>query len=910
MTSPTPENLPAPKKLTPMLKQYLAVKNRHADKILLFRMGDFYEIFFADAEIAARVLKITLTSRNKKSDDAVPMCGFPHHAAENYIATLVRAGHKVVVCDQVEDPRQAKGLVRREVTRIVTPGVNPEGDETEADRDNFLAAVTTGKKNLFGLALLDAGTGKFRVTETPGLEALLDEIGRSQPREILVPKNVGKTGNAAEWSIALQENFPGIHFTFRDDPELFSPAEGRKLLCRQFGTLNLDGFGGQYLSTGLGAAGAALAYVQETRPGTSLEHIKSFVVFRQSQFMQLDRSVVINLELLCTIRDQDKRGSLLGVLDHCRTSMGSRQLKEWLLFPLLDREEIEKRLDAVDILRQEKRCRQKLREQLKQLFDLERLAGRLAAGQAGARDLLSLRESLILVPEIRRVIENLPLQPVLLNQALAGLHELKSLTDAIGLTLKPEPPLGITEGGLINDGIDPELDELRTISRSGRQWLKDYESREKERTGINGLKVRFNRVFGYYIEVTKRNLDQVPEEYVRRQTLTNADRFITPELKEYEEKILGAEEKINALEYRIFIELRRQAAAEISRIRETASRLTLFDVLASLAEVADENHYCRPELTDETQVLEIEEGRHPVIEELSPNFVPNDCRLEKGKEELWIITGPNMAGKSTFLRQNGLFVLMAQMGGFIPAARARLGLFDHIFTRIGASDNLSRGLSTFMVEMTETARILHQAGPQSLIILDEIGRGTSTFDGLSLAWAIAEEIADRLHSLTLFATHYHELTELELLKPTIRNYNVAIRQQGDEISFLHRINPGSTNHSYGIEVARLAGLPEKVIAGARRILGNLEAAEIAAGGNLRMTGKSVPGSRTDPTRSGYLPLLEPPSDDRQAAPEAPADDSHKRLVELLKKTDLNRTTPIKALVILEKMKKMVEERQG
>ena len=910
MTSTPPESPPAPRKLTPMLKQYLAVKNRHADKILLFRMGDFYEIFFADAEIAARVLKITLTSRNKKSDDAVPMCGFPHHAAENYIAALVRAGHKVVVCDQVEDPKQAKGLVRREVTRIVTPGVNPEGDESEADRDNFLGAVTVagqGKKARFGLALLDAGTGKFRVTETPDREILLDEIGRSQPREILLPAVGGKS---PESSAALQENFPAIHFTLRGDPELFSPTAGYERLCRQFGTLNLDGFGGQHLNPGLGAAGAALAYVQETRPGTSLEHIKSLVVFRQSQFMQLDRSVVINLELLCTIRDQDRQGSLLGVLDRCQTSMGSRQLKEWLLFPLLDRNEIEKRLDAVEILSQEKRCRKKLRENLKQLFDLERLAGRLAAGQAGARDLLSLKESLRLVPVIRKIIESLPLQPRLINQALAGLHDLSSLAGEIERILRPEPPLSITEGGLVNDGIDPELDELRMISRNGRQWLREYEAAEKEKTGINGLKVRFNRVFGYYIEVTRRNLDQIPESYIRRQTLTNADRFITPELKEYEEKILGAEEKINALEYRIFLELRQQAAAEIPRLRETAARLALFDVLASLAEVADENHYCRPELTAENQVIEIEDGRHPVIEQLTRNFVPNDTGLAAGREELWIITGPNMAGKSTFLRQNGLFVLMAQMGSFIPAARARLGLFDHIFTRIGASDNLSRGLSTFMVEMTETARILHQAGPRSLIILDEIGRGTSTFDGLSLAWAIAEEIADHRHSLTLFATHYHELTELELIKPTIRNYNVAIRQQGDSITFLHRINPGATNHSYGIEVARLAGLPEAVIDRARQILGNLEAAEIAAGGNLRLTGKTVPGSRTGGRESGYLPLLEPPPAPETARPKKEPAPKRDRLIELLQKTDLNRTTPIKALVILEKMKKLLTEEQG
>ncbi len=891
----TEKHLPQIKKLTPMLRQYMAVKEKHADKLLLFRMGDFYEIFFDDAAIAARTLKITLTSRNKKNDDAVPMCGFPHHAATGYIASLVKAGYKVVVCDQVEDPKQAKGLVRREVTKIITPGVNLESDSLPPDQDNFLAAILHNqqKTELFGLALLDVSTGKFRVTELPDQEALLDELGRCEPTEILLPP--ARTSRDNDWQKEIRKQFGKTHFTLRQESESFSPNWGRKLLCQHFGTLNLDGFGGQHLGPGVGAAGAALAYAKETQTNAALNHIQEITIFQPSSFMQVDRNVIFNLELLCTMQEHNKQGSLLGVLDHCQTSMGSRQLKEWLLFPLLDKELIEQRLDAVQTLLEEKRCRLQLRNQLKKLYDLDRLAGRLAAAKATGRDLLSLKDSLALIPDIKEMLSNLPIQPTLINQALRGLHELKELKEKIEQFLLPEQPISITDGKLIRDGLDDRLDELRQISKNGKQWLIEYEQKEKKRSGINGLKVRFNRVFGYYIEVTKRNLEQVPEDYQRRQTLTNADRFITPELKEYEEKILGAEEKINALEHEIFLALRQDAALEISHIRDSALRLTLFDVLCSLAEVADEHHYCRPEIVIDQQLLEIEDGRHPVIESLSENFVPNNTCLKGEKEQLWIITGPNMAGKSTFLRQNGLLVLMAQMGGFVPARSARISIFDHIFTRVGASDNLSRGLSTFMVEMTETARILHQATAKSLIILDEIGRGTSTFDGLSLAWAIAEEIHDKLGSLTLFATHYHELTELELIKTRIRNYNVAVQQRADGITFLRRISKGSTNHSYGIEVAKLAGIPHLVLEKARQILANLEAAEIAAGGNLRMTGKSVLTSKTDGQQSGYLPLLEPTS--------PPGN----KITELIKKQDLNRTTPIKALTILEKLQKMLTE---
>ncbi len=897
----TEKSTPEKQKLTPMLRQYLAVKDKHRDKLLLFRMGDFYEIFFEDAAIAAKTLKITLTSRNKKNDNAIPMCGFPHHSATGYIATLVKAGHKVVVCDQVEDPKQAKGLVRREVTKIVTPGVNLESDSLAPDNDNFLAAITFSPKKdlLFGLSLLDVSTGKFKVTELFDFEALLDELGRSDPTEILLPAPTNSRED--DWQRELKEQFSKVHFTLRLKGDALSSTQSLELLCQHFGTISIDGFGGQHLTLGVAAAGAALAYAKETQNQAALNHIQSLTVYQPTHFMQIDRNVIINLELLCTIQERSKTGSLLGVLDRCQTSMGSRQLKEWLLFPLLDQKLIEQRLDAVEILLEEKRCRLELMRHLKKLYDLDRLAGRLAAGRATGRDLLSLRDSLQLIPEIKTLIGSLPLQPVLINHALAGLHELKELAAKITETLIDDQPILITEGRIIRDGIDEQLDELRTISKSGKQWLIEFEQQEKERTGINGLKVRYNRVFGYYIEITKRNLEQVPEEYVRRQTLTNADRFITETLKEYEEKILGAQEKINAIEHRLFLDLRDEACLKLKEIRESALRLTLFDVLSALAEVADEQHYCRPEIITDQQLLEIEEGRHPVIETLAENFVPNHTSLNDDKEQLWIITGPNMSGKSTFMRQNGLFALMAQMGSFIPATKASLSIFDHIFTRVGASDNLSRGLSTFMVEMTETARILHQASSKSLVILDEIGRGTSTFDGLSLAWAIAEEIHDNAGSLTLFATHYHELTELELIKPRIANYNVAVQQRDDGITFLRRIIKGATNHSYGIEVAKLAGIPQPVLDRARNILENLEAAEISGGENLRMTGKSVLSSRTDGQKSGYLPLLEPAAELEKESLEG----KFKEINKLIKKQDLNRTTPIKALTILEKLQKLI-----
>ncbi len=894
----------SPKKtLTPMLRQYLEVKAKHSDKILLFRMGDFYEIFFDDAAIAAKTLKITLTSRNKKNDDAVPMCGFPHHAATGYITSLVAAGHKVVVCDQVEDPKQAKGLVRREVTKIITPGVNLESENLTPDDDNFLAAVTCRqqKQTLFGLSLLDVSTGKFKVTELSDLESLLDELGRSRPTEILL--SIPTDHRAEPWQEEIKDEFTRVHFTLRPGTDILTPEENRELLCRHFGTITLAGFGGDNLTAGLDAAGIALAYVQETQKQSNLHHIQSLEVYRNTSFMQIDRNVITNLELLCTIQERSKTGSLFGVLDCCQTSMGSRQLKEWLLFPLLDKDLIEQRLDAVEILLEEKRCRRELMSHLGKLYDLDRLAGRLASGRANGRDLLSLRDSLKLIPQIKELLAGLPLQPALINRALTGLHELKELSDTISETLLEEQPLSITEGRMIREGIDNQLDELRSISKNGKQWLIEYELKEKEKTGINALKVRFNRVFGYYIEVTRRHSEQVPAEYIRRQTLTNADRFITDELKAYEEKILGAEEKINLIEHRLFLALMERACRQLKEIRESAVRLTLFDVLCALAEVADRHRYCRPEIVSDRQLLEIEEGRHPVIEILSENFVPNTTTLDREKEQLWIITGPNMSGKSTFMRQNGLFALMAQMGSFVPAEKAKISIFDHIFTRVGASDNLGRGLSTFMVEMTETARILHQAGPESLIILDEIGRGTSTFDGLSLAWAIAEEIHENCGSLTLFATHYHELTELELIKERIANYNVAVQQRDDGITFLRRIIKGGTNHSYGIEVAKLAGIPDAVLTRAREILGNLEAAEISGGENLRMTGRSILSSRTNGLKSGYLPLLEP----SPPTTEKRCDDKSAALKQLIKKQDLNRTTPIKALNILEKLQKMIRD---
>ncbi len=891
----SPETTP---KLTPMLRQYQAIKREHPDKILFYRMGDFYEMFFDDAVKAARLLKITLTSRNKSDDQPIPMCGIPHHAAGQYLATLIAAGCKVAICDQVEDPKTAKGLVKREVTRIVTPGVTFEEGTITTSQSNFLAAVCRHEQ-CFGLAWLDITTGEFRLAELETPAELAGELAKISPRELLLSEKQ----RHQTWQQELISEFSTVHATWKKEHPFFNRKLARERLCRHFSVLTLDGFGCQDLEAGIAAAGAALAYVQETQSDNPLVHLNRLQVHHHKNCMQLNKQTVTNLELLQTIHDRQKEGSLYGLLDRCRTAMGSRLLKQWLLYPLLEPQEIEKRLDAVQELLEEKDVRQQLQDALNQVYDLERLAGRLAALNANGRDLLSLKNSLRVIPRIKKLLETTTEQPpALLLEIRKHLDDMSPLVDLIETTLLEEQPPGIREGNLIRPGINADLDELKEISRQGRKWIVELEQSEKERTGISGLKIRYNRVFGYYIEVTHRNRELVPDDYLRKQTLANADRYITPTLKEYEEKIIGADEKIVALEYELFCQLRQRAAVEINQLQENARQLAFLDALISLAEVADRQNYCRPTIDDSRQVLQIADGRHPTIEALNPHdrFIPNDCSLDEEREQIWIITGPNMAGKSTFLRQNGMIALLAQMGSFVPASSATLPIFDQIFTRVGAADNLSRGLSTFMVEMTETAQILNNASRKSLIILDEIGRGTSTFDGVSIAWAVAEHIHDQTNSLTLFATHYHELTELALTKERIKNYNVAVKQEQDGIVFLRQILPGATNRSYGIEVAKLAGLPANLIARAQEILGNLEQAEFSTEGQPRPAGSGTPDLANAPGNSPYLPTLEP------FTVEIPLDmEAIEQARKLLRKTDINRTTPLRALSILDKIKQLL-----
>ncbi|MBW1645339.1 MAG: DNA mismatch repair protein MutS [Deltaproteobacteria bacterium] len=886
----------AKEKMTPMLRQYLEIKQAHPDKILFYRMGDFYEMFFDDAVLAARLLKITLTSRNKKDEEPIPMCGVPHHAAEEYLATLIAAGQKVAICDQVEDPKTARGLVKRAVTRIVTPGVTFAERTLAGSQQNYLAAVSR-EKGVYGLACVEITTGEFKVTETDNLRELLDELAKSNPRELLLADSQAEES----WQAEVVAEFPGLHLTRRKKEE-FRRRRAEELLRRHFGVLTLDGFGAGELTAGLAAAGAALAYVRETQGETPLAHLNRLQVHRPAAHMRLDKNTITNLEVLQTIQEQRQQGSLFGLLDHCRTAMGSRCLKQWLLYPLLDREQLERRYDAVQSLVNDKDRRRDLRELLDRVYDLERLAGRLASQKANGRDLLCLKDSLRVVPQIRTLLAGLEERPGLLAATGRELHDLEELCRSIEDTLLPEQPPGIKEGNLIRPGISGELDELKAARKQGKEWILALEQQEKERTGINGLKIRYNRVFGYYIEVTHRNRDLVPADYLRKQTLANADRYITPQLKEYEEKIIGAEEKIIALEYELFCELRQAAAAAVAAIQDNAARLAVLDAIASLAETADLQDFCRPQIDTRRQELLITDGRHPIIEALNQQerFVPNDCRLDEKEEQIRIITGPNMAGKSTYLRQNGVIALLAQMGSFVPATSARLPIFDQIFTRVGAADNLSRGLSTFMVEMTETAQIINRATGKSLLILDEIGRGTSTFDGVSIAWAVAEHIHDHNGSLTLFATHYHELTELALTRKRIKNYNVAVKQEGEKITFLRQILPGATNRSYGIEVARLAGLPDSLISRAREILHNLEQAEFSPEGEPVLAGGGEKTTATSPAASAHLPMLAPFTAEPSLEMEA-----IEQVRKILRRTDINRTTPLRALIILDKIKQLL-----
>lgn len=802
--------------LTPGMRQYMdAKRSLTKDTLLMFRMGDFYEMFFEDAKIASSLMNVVLTSRA-----GAPLCGVPYKAVRLYIPKLLAAGYKVALADQLEDARFAKGLVKRDITEVITPGTLMEDSMLDDRRSNYLAAILPSKGR-WGLATLELTTGEFRLAEIAP-ESLDSELTRLKPAETLAPASV-----LERWQL---EGFPkevprNLNWTSLEDWH-FDIEVCRKDMLRHFQVASLDGFGCRGYETAIGAAGAILHYAC-TNLRKDAANITRISAYQPEDCLVLDRISQRNLELVEPIFTGEKNNTLLSVMDETVTPMGARMLREWLLRPLNNLHDILERQDAVDDLFSHPMLLGELREMLAAIRDIERTITRLAVGSnASARDLLVLKRGLEMVPGLRTLLSDASAQ--LLHNEADELEELPELTELIGRAIVDEPPATIHDGGIFREGFNQELDTLRHASTEGKDWIAQYQLQEQQRTGIKSLKVRFNKVFGYFIEVSKSFLDIVPQEYIRKQTIVNGERFITPELKEIEDKVLGSDEKSQALEYELFQELRQRVCTHLQQIQKTARAVAAVDCLGSLAQIAIQYNYVRPEVVEET-VLDIRDGRHPVLDARMTDsaFVPNDCLLDTSSNQIGLITGPNMAGKSTFIRQVALLVIMAQMGSFIPVRKARIGMADRIFTRVGAADDLSRGQSTFMVEMVETANILNHATPRSLIILDEIGRGTSTFDGLSLAWAIAEFLHDTPTSKarTLFATHYHELTDLALTKPGVKNYNVLVREQGEEILFLRKIAPGIADKSYGIHVARLAGIPRQIIDRAAQVLENLEATE-------------------------------------------------------------------------------------
>jgi DNA mismatch repair protein MutS len=814
--------------LTPMMKQYHEVKRRFPGKLVFFRLGDFYEMFYEDAVLASKELEITLTSRNRdKTGSPIPMCGVPYHSVDGYIARLLKKGHKIAICEQVEDPRTAKKLVHREVTRVLTPGTVVEELLLEPKDHNFLGSIIHSPEGV-GLAFMDLSTSDFLATEFLGEEAwgkAIDELSRFQPRELVIPDQANQ-----QLKEMLARDWQAEWVSSPIDAWAFNVDFGHRVLLEHFSVATLDGFGCEGHALAIGAAGALIHYLRDTQLA-QLGQVAALRFFITSDYLKLDASTVANLELTQT-PDGARKGSLLSILDQTRTGMGGRLLKSWLLAPLLNPEEINRRLDALESLKLDVPKHDRLMRKLSEIHDLERLVSRVLLGVATPRELLSLRDSLSAIPAARQLLEGCPAQR--LNLIKDKLDEVPEAIRLIERAIADDPPNSPADPGIIRAGYSAELDDLRTIRHSGKAYLAGLEARERERTGIQSLKVKFNQVFGYFIEVTKPNLPQVPADYVRKQTLVNAERFITEELQAYEEKILGAEERIAALEKELFFQVRKTVGAEGARIQAAARLLAELDVYCSLAEVALKNGYFRPQVLEGDEIS-IKQGRHPVVEFQSSPFIPNDLYLNTADDQLLIITGPNMGGKSTYLRQTALIVILAQMGSFVPAAQARIGVVDRIYTRVGASDNLAKGRSTFMVEMIETANILNTASNRSLILLDEVGRGTATFDGLSIAWAVAEYLVQNPdhRAKTLFATHYHELTKMSEVHAGVKNYCMAIQEAGKEIIFMRKIKPGIADKSYGIEVARLAGLPRTVLRRAGEILDRLERKEIDLTGRPR-----------------------------------------------------------------------------
>ena len=828
---------------SPMMQHYLETKKQYKDCVLFYRLGDFYEMFFEDAEIVSRELELTLTGKDCGQEKRAPMSGIPYHAADSYIAKLIEKGYKVAICEQVEDPKQAKGIVKREVIRVVTPGTVIESNLLEEKKNNYIMAIY--KSGLyFGISVCDISTGEFlatQIVEHNNFARLLDEISRYSPAEIIVSDMMFNSKTEIE---KIKERFET--YISKESEESFDGEY--ELLSGMYNIIDDKNEKIKNLSDkklAIYAINALLKYLEDTQK-TSLDHINTIKIYNTTRYMALDINARRNLEITEKMRDKSKKGTLLWVLDKTSTSMGGRLLRRWLNDPLIDRKEINDRLDAVEELKDSIILRGDVVEALKKVYDIERLAGKISYGNANGRDMISLKNSVKQLPEIKKVLSTTGAG--LLKEIYENIDTLNDIYEIIEKSIVDEPPIGVKDGGIIKIGYDPEIDKLKLATTEGKKWILELEAKEREQTGIKGLKVGFNKVFGYFIEVTKSNLSMVPDRYVRKQTLTNCERYITEELKNLENQILGAEERVVTLEYNAFCEIRSSIEKQIQRIQKTATLVSTLDVLVSFATVAEDMNYVKPEV-DNGGVIDIKEGRHPVIEKMisNSNFVPNDTYLDEEGNRLAIITGPNMAGKSTYMRQVALITLMAQVGSFVPASYAKIGVVDKIFTRVGASDDLSMGQSTFMVEMMEVATILKEATKNSLVILDEIGRGTSTYDGLSIAWAVAEFIADKekCGAKTLFATHYHELTELENQIQGVKNYSIAVKEKGEDVIFLRKIVKGGTDESYGVHVAKLAGVPKDVTKRANEILRSLERKSILGKKNQEKENKKIATGQLD-----------------------------------------------------------------
>lgn len=820
--------------LTPMMKQYMQTKEEYKDCILFYRLGDFYEMFFDDALTASKELEITLTGKNCGLEERAPMCGIPYHAVDSYLNRLVSKGYKVAICEQVEDPKTAKGIVKREVIRVVTPGTNLDTQGLDETKNNYIMCIVY-MADRYGLSVADVTTGEYLVTELDSQTKLMDELYKFMPSEIVCNEAFYMSG------LDFDDLKNRLHMAIYSlEAWYFDDALCRETLQEHFKVASLEGIGLSDYECGMIASGALLKYLEETQKN-SLSHMSRLTRYATGNYMVLDSATRRNLELVETLREKQKRGSLLWVLDKTKTAMGARTLRKYVEQPLIDKESIVKRLDAVAELKDNAICREEIREYLNPVYDLERLVGKITYQSANPRDLIAFQSSLSMLPSVKCILKDM--ESDLLKEIYEELDPLEELCDLVGRAIQEEPPLAMKEGGIIKDGYNEEVDRLRKAKSEGKNWLADLETKEREKTGIKNLRIRYNKVFGYYLEVTNSFKDLVPDYYTRKQTLANAERYIIPELKELEDTILGAEDKLCALEYELYCEVRNTIAAELTRIQRTAKAVAKLDVIASLALVAERNNYVRPKI-NEKGVIDVRDGRHPVVEKMIPNdmFIANDTYLDDKKQRISIITGPNMAGKSTYMRQAALIVLMAQLGSFVPASSANIGLVDRIFTRVGASDDLASGQSTFMVEMNEVANILRNATSKSLLILDEIGRGTSTFDGLSIAWAVVEYISNSklLGAKTLFATHYHELTELEGKISNVNNYCIAVKEKGDDIVFLRKIVKGGADKSYGIQVAKLAGVPDPVINRAKEIVEELVTADITG----KVKDIAVQGSET------------------------------------------------------------------